>query len=101
MLRINRNQCDGCGQAKMSLCEAICPGTLLIRDESNLITIRDPSLCWDCAACIKRCPQKALSLTLPYAISTSRHSLKAYRDIHGNLQWEILTSGDESVKKIF
>ncbi|MZP29922.1 4Fe-4S dicluster domain-containing protein [Heliobacterium undosum] len=60
---IDRELCNGCGGGYR--CAAICPGNLLTPGEDGKIQYREPSLCWDCTACLKVCPRGALALRLP------------------------------------
>lgn len=68
---INRERCNGCGQAAESCCQRVCPGDLLIRKDGKA-ELRDRRSCWDCAACVKACPRQAIRLVLPAEIGGGR-----------------------------
>jgi adenylylsulfate reductase subunit B len=99
MLNINKNLCNGCRGTKLSRCEIVCPGSLLVRDGTGKISSRDPMACWDCTACVKQCHQNALSITLPFAISTSDAKLMAEKKTN-TITWTILSGDDANLKQI-
>ena len=74
---IDENVCNGCGKRKETMCERICPGNLLFRNDNGKASIRDQSDCWVCAACVKVCPRHAIELRLPLQIGGNGASLKA------------------------
>jgi len=57
-ITLDRDRCQGC-----KTCQGICPvevyGDL---DENGKTTFRDRSACFTCGACVKQCPENALSL---------------------------------------
>lgn len=65
---IDRTKCIGCHGAAESNCERICPGDLMIRDESGKATIRKARDCWDCMCCVKVCPVGAIALRTPFEL---------------------------------
>lgn len=81
-IRVDKKMCNGCGGAKEPLCARICPGNLLRTGSAGKAEIRDPRDCWDCAACVKTCPQQAIALFLPAQIGGRGATLEAlqYRD---------------------
>jgi len=58
-IRIDRQRCIGCGK-----CAEICPGNLIVIDESKKAFIRNPRDCWGCAACVKECRFQAIEYFL-------------------------------------
>lgn len=59
-----------------------CPGDLIYMESNGKAQICCNADCWDCAACIKICPQQAIEISLPFAIIGVENSMKAraYRD---------------------
>ena len=59
-----KDKCKGCGR-----CEQICIGDLMTEDSKTkkafCRSLRD---CWDCMACTKECPEKAIEQRLPYQL---------------------------------
>ncbi|AGB42211.1 hypothetical protein Halha_2337 [Halobacteroides halobius DSM 5150] len=76
-VKVNKKLCNGCGSCKESRCMRICPGNLLYKTEDNKATIRDKRECWDCAACVKECPNQAIEMYLPAEIGGRGSTLKA------------------------
>ncbi len=74
---IDEETCNGCGKAEETLCERICPGDLLFRNDKQKAEIRSQSDCWTCGACMKACPVQAIDLKLPSQILKSNVSLRA------------------------
>ena len=66
-IQIDREKCHGCPQRQEGKCERICPGNLIKRNNGKA-QIDKAGECWDCAACVKACPAKAISLYLPEEI---------------------------------
>ncbi len=85
---IDENVCNGCGKAEETLCERICPGDLLFRNEMHKAEIRSQADCWTCGACMKACPVQAIDLKLPTQILKSNVSLRAKCTKH-HTAWEI------------
>ena len=85
---IDENVCNGCGKAEETLCERICPGDLLFRNERYKAEIRSQADCWTCGACVKACPVQAIDLKLPTQILESGVSLRANCEKR-NTVWEI------------
>jgi ferredoxin len=57
-IRLERDMCRGCMN-----CLEICPvGVFACLDENGKIAFKDKGACFACGACVKQCPQKALSL---------------------------------------
>lgn len=80
---IDQNTCNGCGYpAKETPCNMACPGDLIYMKNDGKAQIICNSDCWDCAACIKICPQQAIDIRLPFQIVGKKNSLKAraYKD---------------------
>ncbi len=85
---IDEDVCNGCGKAEETLCERICPGDLLFRNERHKAEIRSQADCWTCGACVKACPVQAIDLKLPTQILKSDVSLRAKCTKHETI-WEI------------
>lgn len=77
----DRCLCTGCGSSSEPPCVRICPGDLLYKKDGK-VAVRDAADCWDCAACVKVCPQGALYLQLPPVAGGRGTKLTArtYRD---------------------
>lgn len=67
-VKINREKCNNCKNAKEPICAYICPGDLFVKNQHNTVVIRDVRDCWDCAACVKSCPQQAIEMYLPVQV---------------------------------
>lgn len=73
---VNNKKCNGCKQLEEPQCVKICPGDLMKIDENTgKSTIREDRDCWDCMACVKACPMKALETRLPYPLAYYKSSL--------------------------
>lgn len=80
---IDHNLCDGCGYPQSETpCNMACPGDLIFMQQNGKAQICSNADCWDCAACIKICPQQAIDIRLPFEIVGKGGSLKAraYRE---------------------
>jgi adenylylsulfate reductase subunit B len=80
---IDHNLCDGCGYPQSETpCNMACPGDLIFMQANGKAQICSNADCWDCAACIKICPQQAIELKLPFEIVGKEGILKAraYRE---------------------
>ena len=80
---IDQNTCNGCGFPQSETpCNMACPGDLIFMQSNGKAQIYCNADCWDCAACIKICPQQAIELVLPFEITGKEASLKAraYRE---------------------
>lgn len=80
---IDHNLCDGCGYPQSETpCNMACPGDLIFMQSNGKAQICCNADCWDCAACIKICPQQAIEIRLPFEIVGKENSLKAraYRE---------------------
>ncbi|MEJ6949808.1 4Fe-4S dicluster domain-containing protein [Natronospora cellulosivora (SeqCode)] len=75
-ININENSCNGCPKRKEGRCERICPGNLIKRKNEKAV-IENKSDCWDCAACVKACPQNAIEIYLPEEIGGKGANLLA------------------------
>ena len=80
---IDHNLCDSCGYpGSETPCNMACPGDLIFMQSNGKAQICCNADCWDCAACIKICPQQAIDIRLPFEIVGKENSLKAraYRE---------------------
>ncbi|HUT98874.1 MAG TPA: 4Fe-4S ferredoxin [bacterium] len=67
---VDTRLCDGCREAAVIRCEAVCPGDLMAVDPQTLKAFcRNPLDCWDCCACVKACPTGAVTPRLAYALA--------------------------------
>ncbi|MEW6242981.1 MAG: 4Fe-4S binding protein [Bacillota bacterium] len=98
-VRINRSKCDGCKQARETLCMLVCPGDLLFKDMDNKAAVRQVRDCWDCAACVKECPRGAIEMYLPAEIGGRGSTLTAQRQ-PGGVLWT-LTDPRGRIKQYF
>ncbi len=96
---INNNVCNGCGVLKETLCERICPGDLLFRNEHHKAEIRSQAECWTCGACVKACPIHAIDLTLPSQLIKGNTSLRA-RCEKKQTVWEIVNGNGVKEKYV-
>ncbi len=90
---IDKNKCTGCNK-----CCHICPGNLLYMNNDNKAQIRNKKDCWDCASCMKECPERAISMTLQGEVGGRGSKLTAFQK-DGKTYWE-LTHRNKSVEKI-
>lgn len=80
---IDHTLCDGCGYPESETpCNMACPGDLIFIQQNGKAEICCNADCWDCAACIKICPQQAIDIRLPFEIVGKEGTLKAraYRE---------------------
>jgi len=80
---IDPNLCNGCGFPQSETpCNMACPGDLIYMESTGKAQICCNADCWDCAACIKICPQHAIEINLPFEIVGKENSIKAraYKD---------------------
>lgn len=82
-IRIDQNQCIGCGQ-----CKKVCPGSLIKMNEDHKAYMKYPKDCWGCTSCLKECPVHAIKFFLGADIGGrgSNIYVKQNKDI---LQWII------------
>lgn len=62
-IRINPETCVRC-----NLCDWICPGDLIYKEEDNretLPVIKYPDECWYCGLCQSICPTNAITIIFP------------------------------------
>jgi formate hydrogenlyase subunit 6/NADH:ubiquinone oxidoreductase subunit I len=62
-IRINPETCVKC-----NLCDWICPGDLIYKEEDNretLPVIKYPDECWYCGLCQSICPTNAITVVFP------------------------------------
>lgn len=91
-----KDKCNGCkGIFDVPQCVEICPGDLMAIDpESEKSYCRSLRDCWDCMACTKACPMRAIEQRVPYQIGYHGARLQPFMgkdmivwklvDIHGN-----------------
>ena len=56
-IRFNSDTCKKC-----SLCAEVCPNKIIVRDKSNVMTVRQDrlNLCFQCGQCMAVCPTQAI-----------------------------------------
>jgi adenylylsulfate reductase subunit B len=86
-VNIINGRCNRCCQAKEPVCVYLCPGDLFYLDEAGHIKLRDQRDCWDCAACVKSCPQEAIVMYLPVQMGGRGATLTA-RTSGRKLVWQ-------------
>ena len=86
-IEIDTQLCNGCGGGADSKCKRVCPGNLLYKNNHNKAVIRDKADCWDCAACVKECPQQAIKLYLPPEIGGRGSKLQAQNSGEKIIWW--------------
>ena len=63
-------RCDGCGH-----CVDICPSDIMHIDKTYRRAYNiEPSMCWECYACVKACPQNAIDCR-GYSVTLFRPSI--------------------------
>ncbi len=73
---VDTKRCNGCKQLNEPECVRICPGDLMAIDkETGKSYIREERDCWDCMACVKACPMRALETRLPYPLAYYKSTL--------------------------
>ncbi len=96
-IHIDQNLCNSCGYPEYETpCNMACPGDLIYMQSNGKAQITTNADCWDCAACIKLCPQQAIDIRLPFEIVGKKGMLKAraYREK------TIWTTKDENDKEL-
>ncbi len=66
-IRIDAGKCVKC-----DLCDWMCPGDVIYKDEANrdaLPSIRYPDECWYCGLCQSICPADAITIVFPAAMT--------------------------------
>ena len=68
--------CNGCPGLDEPRCVQACPGDLMALDpETGRACCRNDADCWDCFACAKACPRRAIIIRLPYELAGHRAAL--------------------------
>ena len=79
-------RCDGCGH-----CVDICPSDIMHIDKTYRRAYNiEPSMCWECYACVKACPQNAIDVRGYADFAPLGHSVRVIRDEEkGTIAWKI------------
>ncbi len=79
-------RCDGCGH-----CVDICPSDIMHIDKTYRRAYNiEPSMCWECYACVKACPQNAIDCRGYSDFAPLGHSVRALREEEkGTIGWKI------------
>jgi len=93
-IRINPETCVRC-----NLCDWICPGDLIYKEEDNretLPVIKYPDECWYCGSCEEYCPTDAVKIVFPEEML---HSQTPAESLFGKFPEE--TKGNNKAAKNF
>ncbi len=79
-------RCDGCGQ-----CVDICPSDIMHIDKTLRRAYNiEPSMCWECFACVKACPHQAIDVRGYADFTPLGSSVRVIRDEEkGTIAWRI------------
>ncbi len=79
-------RCDGCGQ-----CVDICPSDIMHIDKTLRRAYNiEPSMCWECFACVKACPHQAIDVRGYADFAPLGSSVRVLRDEEkGTIAWRI------------
>ncbi len=80
-------RCDGCGD-----CVDICPSDIMHIDTTHRRAYNiEPSMCWECYACVKACPQNAIDVRGYADFAPLGHSVRVLREPEkGIISWKII-----------
>ena len=97
-INIDHNLCNGCGYPESETpCNMACPGDLIYMQTNGKAQITTNADCWDCAACIKICPQQAIDIRLPFEIIGTEATIKA-RALREKTIWTVQDkNGNEQI----
>ena len=73
-IRIDPERCVCC-----NLCDWICPGDLIYKEEDNrqaLPVVAYPDECWYCGLCQSICPEDAITVVFPRQMLDSRTDVR-------------------------
>jgi len=90
--------CNNCRGLDEPRCVEVCPGDLMAVDpETGAVYCRSDADCWDCFACVKACPRRAILVRLPYELADYRAAL--IPKVHGNsITWSLVKPDGEIEK---
>ena len=79
-------RCDGGGD-----CVDICPSDIMHIDTTHRRAYNiEPSMCWECYACVKACPQNAIDVRGYADFAPLGHSVRVLREPEkGIISWKI------------
>ena len=94
---VNPNTCNACANEHQGpLCVYICPNDLMALDpDANKGYNQEPDMCSECYACVKLCPQEAISVRgyadfVPLGAIVQPHRTPIDGIENGGLQWEVV-----------
>jgi len=91
LLKVGLGTCNGCKGLPEPRCVRACPGDLMAIDpEKGTAFCRDDADCWDCFACVKACPRRAIVLRLPYELADHRAVLVP-KVRKTSIEWSLVT----------
>ena len=79
-------RCNGCGN-----CVDICPSDIMHIDKTYRRAYNiEPSMCWECCACVKACPKNAIDVRGYADFAPLGHSVRVDRDEEkGVIAWRV------------
>lgn len=79
-------KCDGCGY-----CVDICPSDIMHIETTYRRAVNiEPSMCWECYACVKACPQSAIDVRGYADFAPLGHTVRVLREEDkGTISWKI------------
>ena len=88
---VNPDTCNACaGEHQGPLCVYICPNDLMVLDlDANKGFNQEPDMCSECYACVKLCPQEAISVRGYADFVPLGASVQPHRTDDG-LQWDVI-----------
>ena len=80
------SRCDGCGH-----CVDICPSDIMHIDPTYRRAYNiEPSMCWECYACVKACPKNAIDTRGYSDFAPLGHSVRVLREeAKGTISWKL------------
>ncbi len=88
---VNPNKCTACaGEHRGPLCVYICPNDLMALDlDANKGFNQEPDMCSECYACVKLCPEEAISVR-GYADFVPMGAIVQPHRTEDGLHWEVV-----------
>ena len=81
--------CNGCGSSSQPPCVRMCPGDLIVKDMGTNKAYLKHQDCWDCLACVKACPEEAITFRLSFQLGFPNADLIPHVKARENtITWE-------------